>query len=99
MKKRIISFLMALVMAVSLLPVSAFAAEDVTSSDAPVTQAAESCFTIKYTVNGIEETATQTEVGKYYVDLFGDGMFVTQGPVFLTSLPFGSLVSEVTTNS
>ena len=99
MKKRIVSFLLALVMAVSLLPVSAFAAEDVTSSDAPVTQAAESCFTIKYTVNGIEETATQTEVGKYYVDLFGDGMFVTQGPVFLTSLPFGSLVSEVTTNS
>ena len=99
MKKRIVSFLMALVMAVSLLPVSAFAAGDVTSSDAPVTQAAESCFTIKYTVNGIEETATQTEVGKYYVDLFGDGMFVTQGPVFLTSLPFGSLVSEVTTNS
>ena len=110
MKKRIISFLMALVMAVSLLPVSAFAADGAYTvakdtavqqgeDNAPATQAAESCFTIKYTVNGVEETAVQTEVGKYYVDLFGDGMFVTQGPVFLTSLPFGSLVSEVTTNS
>ena len=36
MKKRIVSFLMALVMAVSLLPVSAFAVEDGVSSDVPV---------------------------------------------------------------
>lgn len=35
MKKRIVSFLMALVMAVSLLPVSAFAVEDGVSSDVP----------------------------------------------------------------
>ena len=35
MKKRIVSFLMALVMAVSLLPVSAFAAEDTASPDVP----------------------------------------------------------------
>ena len=35
MKKRIVSFLMALVMAVSLLPVSAFAVEDAASSDVP----------------------------------------------------------------
>ena len=35
MKKRIISFLMALVMAVSLLPVSAFAVEDTASPDVP----------------------------------------------------------------
>ena len=35
MKKRIVSFLMALVMTVSLLPVSAFAVEDVASSDVP----------------------------------------------------------------
>ena len=99
MKKRIFSFLLALVMVVSLLPVSAFAVEDAASSDIPATQSAESCFTIKYTVNGVEEIATQTEVGKYYVDLFGDGMFVTQGPVFLASLPYGSSVSEVTTSS
>lgn len=36
MKKRIVSFLMALVMAVSLLPVSAFAVEDTASPDVPV---------------------------------------------------------------
>ena len=41
MKKRIVSFLMALVMAVSLLPVSAFAAEDTASSDVPAIQATE----------------------------------------------------------
>lgn len=35
MKKRIVSFLLALVMAVSLLPVSAFAAEDTASPDVP----------------------------------------------------------------
>ncbi len=41
MKKRIVSFLMALVMAVSLLPVSAFAVEDTASSDVPAIQATE----------------------------------------------------------
>ena len=35
MKKRIVSFLLALVMAVSLLPVSAFAVEDTASPDVP----------------------------------------------------------------
>lgn len=40
MKKRIVSFLMALVMAVSLLPVSAFAVEDTAYSAVPVVQAA-----------------------------------------------------------
>ena len=41
MKKRIVSFLMALVMAVSLLPVSAFAEEDTASPDVPAIQATE----------------------------------------------------------
>ena len=41
MKKRIVSFLLALVMAVSLLPVSAFAVEDTASSDVPAIQATE----------------------------------------------------------
>ncbi len=41
MKKRIVSFLMALVMTVSLLPVSAFAVEDAASSDAPAVEAPE----------------------------------------------------------
>ena len=41
MKKRIISFLLALVMAVSLLPVSAFAVEDAASSDIPTVEAQE----------------------------------------------------------
>ena len=41
MKKRIISFLLALVMAVSLLPVSAFAAEDGFSPDVPAVEAQE----------------------------------------------------------
>ena len=41
MKKRIVSFLMALVMAVSLLPVSAFAVEDGVSSDVPAAVAQE----------------------------------------------------------
>ena len=40
MKKRIVSFLMALVMVVSLLPVSAFAVEDTAYSAVPVVQAA-----------------------------------------------------------
>lgn len=39
MKKRIVSFLMALVMAVSLLPVSAFAVEDGVSPDVPAVEA------------------------------------------------------------
>ena len=38
MKKRIVSFLLALVMAVSLLPVSAFAVEDGVSSDVPAVE-------------------------------------------------------------
>ena len=41
MKKRIISFLLALVMAVSLLPVSAFAVEDTASPDVPAAVAQE----------------------------------------------------------
>ena len=41
MKKRIVSFLMALVMVVSLLPVSAFAVEDAASSDVPAAEAQE----------------------------------------------------------
>ena len=41
MKKRIVSFLMALVMVVSLLPVSAFAVEDAASSDVPAVEAQE----------------------------------------------------------
>ena len=41
MKKRIVSFLLALVMAVSLLPVSAFAAEDGVSPDVPAVEAQE----------------------------------------------------------
>ena len=41
MKKRIVSFLMALVMTVSLLPVSAFAVEDAASSDVPAVEAQE----------------------------------------------------------
>ena len=41
MKKRIVSFLMALVMAVSLLPVSAFAVEDGVSSDVPAVEEPE----------------------------------------------------------
>ena len=41
MKKRIVSFLMALVMAVSLLPVSAFAVEDTASPDVPAAVAQE----------------------------------------------------------
>ena len=41
MKKRIVSFLLALVMAVSLLPVSAFATEDGVSPDVPAVEAQE----------------------------------------------------------
>ena len=62
MKKRIVSFLMALVMAVSLLPVSAFAAEDVTSSDAPAIQAAE---TDIFKIDGEYEIAEYIESGFY----------------------------------
>ena len=62
MKKRIVSFLMALVMAVSLLPVSAFAAEDVTSSDAPAIQAAK---TDIFKIDGEYEIAEYIESGFY----------------------------------
>ena len=49
MKKRIVSFLMALVMAVSLLPVSAFAVDGTVSSDTPSVQAdTEYPFSAKY---------------------------------------------------
>ena len=41
MKKRIVSFLLALVMVVSLLPVSAFAVEDAASPDVPAVEGQE----------------------------------------------------------
>ena len=83
MKKtqRLLALLLALVMVVSLLPVSAFAVEDAASPDVPaveaqevqpveeqqdeeintpVTQAAGSKVTVKYTVNGTEQTWEET---------------------------------------
>ena len=119
MKKRIISFLMALVMTVSLLPVSAFAVEDTASPDVPaaveaqevqpaeaqqdeeintpVTQAAESKVTVKYTVNGTEQTATETVIGSYYRKI--GTVAEVSGPVFLISLPYGSAVTSVVADS
>ena len=116
MKKRIVSFLMALVMAVSLLPVSAFAVEDAASPDVPavaqevqpaetqqdeeinvpVTQATESKVTVKYTVNGIEQTATETLIGSYYRLVV---KYEMRGPLFLISLPYGSTVTSVVADS
>lgn len=101
MKKRIVSFLLALVMVVSLLPVSAFAVEDAASPDVPaveaqevqpveeqqdeeintpVTQAAGSKVTVKYTVNGTEQTATETLIGSYYQKI--GKRYEVRGPVF-----------------
>ena len=118
MKKRIVSFLMALVMAVSLLPVSAFAVEDAASPDVPaveaqevqpveeqqdeeintpVTQAAGSKVTVKYTVNGTEQTATETLIGSYYQKI--GKRYEVRGPVFLISLPYGSAVTSVVADS
>ena len=119
MKKRIVSFLMALVMTVSLLPVSAFAVEDTASPDVPaaveaqevqpaeaqqdeeintpVTQAAESKVTVKYTVNGTEQTATETVIGSYYRKI--GTVAEVSGPVFLISLPYGSAVTSVVADS
>ena len=118
MKKRIVSFLMALVMTVSLLPVSAFAVEDTASPDVPaaveardvqpveaqqdeeintpVTQATESKVTVKYTVNGVEQTATETVIGSYYRKIVTDEV---RGPLFLISLPYGSTVTSVVADS
>ena len=116
MKKRIVSFLLALVMAVSLLPVSAFAVEDAASPDVPavaqevqpaetqqdeeinvpVTQATESKVTVKYTVNGIEQTATETLIGSYYRLVV---KYEMRGPLFLISLPYGSTVTSVVADS
>ena len=116
MKKRIVSFLMALVMTVSLLPVSAFAVEDAASPDVPavaqevqpaetqqdeeinvpVTQATESKVTVKYTVNGIEQTATETLIGSYYRLVV---KYEMRGPLFLISLPYGSTVTSVVADS
>ncbi len=117
MKKRIVSFLLALVMAVSLLPVSAFAVEDTASPDVPaavaqevqpaetqqdeeinvpVTQATESKVTVKYTVNGIEQTATETLIGSYYRLVV---KYEMRGPLFLISLPYGSTVTSVVADS
>ena len=62
MKKRIVSFLLALVMAVSLLPVSAFAVEDTASSDVPAIQAAE---TDIFKIDGEYEVAEYIESGFY----------------------------------
>ena len=116
MKKRIVSFLLALVMVVSLLPVSAFAVEDAASPDVPavaqevqpaetqqdeeinvpVTQATESKVTVKYTVNGIEQTATETLIGSYYRLVV---KYEMRGPLFLISLPYGSTVTSVVADS
>lgn len=62
MKKRIVSFLMALVMTVSLLPVSAFAVEDAASSDVPAIQAAS---TDIFKIDGEYEIAEYIESGFY----------------------------------
>ena len=118
MKKRIVSFLLALVMVVSLLPVSAFAVEDAASPDVPaveaqevqpveeqqdeeintpVTQAAGSKVTVKYTVNGTEQTATETLIGSYYQKI--GKRYEVRGPVFLISLPYGSAVTSVVADS
>ena len=118
MKKRIVSFLLALVIVVSLLPVSAFAVEDAASPDVPaveaqevqpveeqqdeeintpVTQAAGSKVTVKYTVNGTEQTATETLIGSYYQKI--GKRYEVRGPVFLISLPYGSAVTSVVADS
>ena len=119
MKKRIVSFLMALVMMTSLLPVQVFAADVDTAVDVPaaveaqevqpveeqqdeeintpVTQAAESKVTVKYTVNGTEQTATETVIGSYYRKI--GTVAEVSGPVFLISLPYGSAVTSVVADS
>lgn len=62
MKKRIVSFLLALVMAVSLLPVSAFAVEDAASPDVSTTQAVG---TDIFKIDGEYEIAEYIESGFY----------------------------------
>ena len=125
MKKRIVSFLMALVMMTSLLPVQVFAADVDTPADVPaaevqevqptetqdapateaqqdeeintpVTQATESKVTVKYTVNETEQTASETVIGSYYRKIATDEM---RGPLFLISLPYGSIVTSVVADS
>ena len=67
MKKRIISFLMALVMAVSLLPVSAFAAEDGVSPDVPAVEAQEVQTAEEQQGEDTNEPVAQTEIGRAHV--------------------------------
>ena len=86
MKKRIVSFLMALVMAVSLLPVSAFAADGAYSVaedtavqqgeyNAPVMQAATGEYAItlsKLTTSGTVQYTDETTYPVYYVQIDGN---------------------------
>ncbi len=86
MKKRIVSFLLALVMAVSLLPVSAFAADGVYTVakdaavqqgeyNAPVMQAATGEYAItlsKLTTSGTVQYTDETTYPVYYVQIDGN---------------------------
>ena len=68
MKKRIVSFLMALVMAVSLLPVSAFAVEDGVSPDMPAVEEQAQEVQSAEEQQG-EDTDTQTSISAFAADI------------------------------
>lgn len=107
MKKRIVSFLLALVMAVSLLPVSAFAVEDGVSSDVPaVEEQAQGVQTVDEQQG--EEIATTAPVNVLYT--IGDSTenisaAVTQigtttlaastGGIYLVSLPENAKINLI----
>lgn len=107
MKKRIISFLMALVMAVSLLPVSAFAAEDGVSSDVPaVEEQAQGVQTVDEQQG--EEIATTAPVSVLYtigdstenisaaVTQIGTTTLATStGGIYLVSLPENAKINLI----
>ena len=74
MKKRIVSFLMALVMVVSLLPVSAFAVEDAASSDVPAVEAQEVQPAEPQQDEEINVPAVQEAGGRYTIQFSADGV-------------------------
>ena len=81
MKKRIVSFLLALVMAVSLLPVSAFAAEDAASPDVPaVVEQAQEVQTVEEQQDEdivVEDNGIQTyaDDGSVTLSIKADGVY------------------------
>ena len=109
MKKRIVSFLMALVMAVSLLPVSAFAVEDGVSpkessqqnesieEPSPISTYANETYypTITYTING--KKVDYTTSSKDSIGQWKEyATALNSADIFVVSIPAGAEIDSIT---